>query len=188
MKKELRKRIIKLRETLDLAENDSKIIDKLVKMVENYKYDTILSYMPIKKEVDTRYINDMLSKNYKIYIPKVLDRLDMEFYLYKKDMLRKSKFGILEPTTKEKAIYSKALAIIPLVGFDEDLNRLGYGAGYYDRYFINKKNVIKIGIAYEIQHIDIIFGEANDICLDYVITEDKVYINRDVKKNSLTKL
>ena len=68
--------------------------------------------------------------------------------------------------------------MIPLVAFDVNLNRLGYGGGYYDRYLekISKqKKIIKIGIAYSFQKIPKIPINNYDIKLDCIITEKKIY-------------
>ena len=68
--------------------------------------------------------------------------------------------------------------IMPLVAFDNELNRLGYGGGYYDRYLarsLKEKKIIKIGIAYSFQKLQKIPTNKYDIRLDYVFTEEKIY-------------
>ena len=92
------------------------------------------------------------------------------------DPLSINKYGIPEPISK-KIIYPDVL-IIPLVAFDNELNRLGYGGGYYDRYLaksFKKKRIIKIGIAYSFQKLNKIPINKYDIRLDYIITEEKFY-------------
>ena len=66
------------------------------------------------------------------------------------------------------------LIITPLVAFDDNLYRIGYGGGYYDRYFKNS-NAKKIGFAFSIQQIQKVPAEEFDIKLDGVITEEKVF-------------
>ena len=66
------------------------------------------------------------------------------------------------------------MLLIPLVAFDQNLNRLGYGGGFYDRYIskINKnKKIIKIGIAYSFQKVKKIPINKFDIKLNFIITE-----------------
>ena len=79
----------------------------------------------------------------------------MEFYKwYKNDPLFINKYGIPEPETT-KRVYPDIL-FVPLVAFDKELNRLGYGGGFYDRYIqkISKiKKVVKVGLAYSIQKL-----------------------------------
>ena len=92
------------------------------------------------------------------------------------DPLSINKYGIPEPISK-KIIHPDVL-IIPLVAFDNELNRLGYGGGYYDRYIaksFKKKRIIKIGIAYSFQKLNKIPINKYDIRLDYIITEEKFY-------------
>ena len=87
-----------------------------------------------------------------------------------------NKYGIPEPISK-KIIYPDVL-MIPLVAFDDNLNRLGYGGGYYDRYlakFFKKKKIIKIGIAYSFQKLQKIPTNKYDIRLDNVFTEERFY-------------
>ncbi len=73
------------------------------------------------------------------------------------------------------------LVLIPLVGFDADGNRLGMGAGFYDRTFAflqqNKRPTkpYLLGIAYEIQKIDQIIAETWDVRLDGIVTEKNFY-------------
>ena len=65
--------------------------------------------------------------------------------------------------------------ICPLIGFDNSLNRLGRGGGYYDRSLHKYKNTIKIGFAYSIQKIKMIPIENHDISMDVIITEKAIY-------------
>jgi 5-formyltetrahydrofolate cyclo-ligase len=66
------------------------------------------------------------------------------------------------------------ILLIPLVGFDRQLNRLGYGGGFYDRYISKiKKNkkIIKIGLGFSFQKIDKLPINKHDKKLDYILTE-----------------
>ena len=86
-----------------------------------------------------------------------------------------NKFGIPETTSKKK-VYPNIL-LIPLVGFDHQLNRLGYGGGYYDRYLAkvqNKHGIIKIGVGFSSQKIKNIPINKHDKKLDCIITEKKI--------------
>ena len=88
-----------------------------------------------------------------------------------------SKFGILEPNKKNKEIVPD-LIIVPLVAFDSQLNRIGYGKGYYDRGLQKikkiKKNAISIGVAYSSQQCKNIPVNKYDFKLDYIFTERKI--------------
>ena len=74
-------------------------------------------------------------------------------------------------------IFYPDILLVPLVGYDGNLNRLGYGGGFYDRYIekIEKiKNVIKIGIAFSFQKITSVPTNNYDKKLDFVITEKEI--------------
>ena len=93
-----------------------------------------------------------------------------------KDPLKINKFGIPE-TVSKKRIFPKVL-LVPLVGFDNKFNRLGYGGGYYDRYLSeneNDKDVIKIGVGFSFQKVKNLPVNKYDKKLDFIITEKTIY-------------
>ena len=96
----------------------------------------------------------------------------MNFYKWSfYDPLKINKYGIPEPEA-QSIIYPDIL-LIPLVAFDNNLNRLGYGGGYYDRLIekiSKKKKIIKIGLALSVQKIDKVPISAYDQKLDYIVT------------------
>ena len=100
----------------------------------------------------------------------------MDFFNWSiNDPLIINKYGIPEPISK-KIVYPDIL-LIPLVGYDIDLNRLGYGGGFYDRYIekIEKiKKIIKIGLAYSCQEIKNVPVTKYDKKLDFIITEKEI--------------
>ena len=97
----------------------------------------------------------------------------MDFYKWSiNDPLKINKYGIPEPI-KSKIFYPEIL-FVPLVGYDDNLNRLGYGGGFYDRY-INRieknKKIIKIGLAFSYQRLKKIPIAEHDKKLDFIMTE-----------------
>jgi 5-formyltetrahydrofolate cyclo-ligase len=87
------------------------------------------------------------------------------------DPLKINKYGIPEPETRN--IVYPDIILIPLIAFDENLNRLGYGGGYYDRFiekFSKKKRIMKIGLALSVQKIDKVPINIYDQKLDYIVT------------------
>ena len=93
-----------------------------------------------------------------------------------KDPLKINKYGIAEPISVKK-IYPDII-FVPLVAYDTDLNRLGYGGGYYDRYLekITKiKKIFKIGLAFSCQEIKKIPINKHDKKLDFNKREKKLY-------------
>ena len=103
-------------------------------------------------------------------LPRVCGK-DMKFFrVYSLDNLERSKFGILEPSLScEEIIPKVAKVLVPLIGLNKCGHRLGFGAGYYDRYFgLHSENTL-IGPVYDFQ-TDIDF-EANeyDIVMDHIL-------------------
>ena len=100
----------------------------------------------------------------------------MNFYEWSfEEPLKINKFGIPEPCSKN--ICLPDVILVPLVAFDKNLNRIGYGGGYYDRYFskVKKtKKVLKIGLALNHQKIKNIPINKYDQKLDYIVTNNNI--------------
>ena len=178
-KNKIRKKIIKLRKNCFNNFLNIKISNllKIVKKTKLYK-PSIGGYYPVNFEIDCLKILKFLEKKkFEISLPIVSKSNSMNFYRYSfKQPLKLNKYGIPEPNKKIK-VYPDIL-IVPLVAFDKDLFRIGYGGGYYDRYIAKlkkKKNFISIGIAYSFQIIKKVPINKFDKSLDFIITENKVY-------------
>jgi len=84
--------------------------------------------------------------------------------------MEQADFGFLQPLPSAE-ICNPDLILTPLVGFDRSLNRLGQGAGYYDRAFAALPDSLRIGIAWSIQECDGLVPDSWDMPLDAVLTE-----------------
>ena len=134
-------------------------------------------YYPANYEIDDlEILNYFFKRGTMISLPKIKKKSQMEFYKWhKNDPLLINKYGIPEPEITNR-VYPDIL-FIPLVAFDNELNRLGYGGGFYDRYIqkISKiKNVLKVGLAFSFQKIKIIPTNVHDKKLDIIITEKDI--------------
>jgi 5-formyltetrahydrofolate cyclo-ligase len=134
-------------------------------------------YYPSNHEIDDLKILDLLEKkSFRISLPVIRKNNQMDFFKWSKnDPLKINKFGIPEPISTKK--FYPDILLVPLVGYDNDLNRLGYGGGFYDRYIekIEKiKKVIKIGLAFSCQKIKNIPLNQYDKKLDFIITEKEI--------------
>jgi 5-formyltetrahydrofolate cyclo-ligase len=67
------------------------------------------------------------------------------------------------------------LIVVPLVVFDSNLHRLGFGGGWYDRFLAKQPNALKIGLGYDSQYIDAIDARDHDIPLDMIVTESRIF-------------
>ena len=170
----LRKKILKIREKVN-KKNIQINFNQIVKILKKERINKKIvgGYYPVNFEVDDLTLLRKLKKNrYIISLPVIKKNFQMDFYKWSfSDPLKVNKYGIPEPETKN-IVYPDIL-LIPLVAFDGNLNRLGYGGGYYDR-LIEKlskiKNIIKIGLALSVQNVDKIPMNAHDQKLDYIVT------------------
>ena len=131
-------------------------------------------YYPYNYEINSiEILKKFEEKKYSISLPKIKKNNKMNFYHWSlKDPLIVNEYGIPEPI-KKKIVYPNIL-LVPLVAFDKNLNRIGYGGGFYDRYIkkISKiKKIFTIGLAYSFQQVKKIPINKYDIKLDYIITE-----------------
>ena len=94
----------------------------------------------------------------------------------RQEILKVNKYGMLEPIDSKK-IYIPDIMLIPLVAFDKNLNRLGYGGGYYDRiieFLKKKKKIITIGLAFDFQKFNSLPISKFDQKLDYIVTNKNI--------------
>ena len=152
---------------------------KFFKFLEKKKLKSkiIGGYYPFSYEIDILNILELLEKKkYTLSLPKVAKNNKMDFFQWSfKKPLQINKYGIPEATSNKK-IFPNIL-LIPLVGFDNQLNRLGYGGGFYDRYLSriqNKNKILKIGIGFSFQKVKNLPTNKYDKKLDCIITEKKI--------------
>ena len=177
-KPKLRSKILKLRKNKSnkkLKINSQNFFYFLKANTHNLK--NLGGYYPSNFEIDDLEILELLKKkDFKISLPVIKKNNQMDFFKWSsKDPLRINKYGIPEPVSSK--IFHPDILLIPLVGYDNDLNRLGYGGGFYDRYIekIEKiKKVIKIGLAFSYQKLKNIPINHNDKKLDFIITEKEI--------------
>ncbi len=179
MKKILRKQLIFKRKK-NYTEINQNHISSIINFVKfNYKNIKLIGgYIPVNYEFDCLSILKCFEKeNYSIALPVIKDNFKMDFYKHSfQKPLKINKFGIPEPYKLSKKIIPD-LIFVPLVGFDSKLNRIGYGGGFYDRYFekISKlKKINKIGLAFSFQKIKKLPINNFDKKLDGIITESKI--------------
>lgn len=180
-------------------DTDSMMIDfagevigyKILALDEYKKADIIFIYADYNKEVKTEtIIKDALKNGKKVALPRVYKHdiaIDsnsgkyMKFhYIESMDDLEKGYSGIREPKEDLKVADSdtadNALMIMPMVAFDGDRNRVGYGGGFYDKYLESHSFSCKIGIAYEEQKVEAIDDkDEHDIRPDVIVTEKNIY-------------
>ena len=174
LKSRLRKKILKVREKIN-KKNIQIDFNQIIKILKKEKLNKkiIGGYYPVNFEVDDLALLREFEKNrFIISLPVIHKNFQMNFYEWSfSELLRINKYGIPEP--KIQSIVYPDVLLIPLVAFDKNLNRLGYGGGYYDRLITKlskNKKVIKIGLALSFQEVDKVPINLYDQKLDYIVT------------------
>ena len=141
--------------------------------------ETVMVYSSKELEVNTRpLLDDLLEGGNPVIVP-IIVKEDVSLrlsYLRDPSVLVVSTFGVPEPIGNEiPARHGDVDTIIlPMLGFDRRGGRLGYGAGYYDRFLARNPRVRRIGIAFSCQEAAEIPCEPNDVHMNLIITEDGV--------------
>ena len=173
----IRKKILRIRKknnSKKLKINFKDLLDVLKN--ENIKGKNIGGYYPYNYEVDViKILKEFEKKKYLISLPKIKGNFQMDFFEWSlNNPLIINAYGIPEPVSNKK-IYPDIL-LVPLVAFDNKLNRIGYGGGFYDRYIKKikrKKKITTIGLAFSFQEVKKIETNKFDIKLDFIVTEKK---------------
>ena len=145
LKSKLRKKILKVREKIN-KKNIQINFNEIIKILKKEKINKkiIGGYYPVNFEIDDLLLLKKFEKSkFNISLPVIKKNFQMDFYKWSfSEILKVNKYGIPEPETKN-IVYPDIL-LVPLVAFDKNLNRLGYGGGYYDRLIkkLSKKKIL----------------------------------------------
>ena len=177
----IRKKYFNLRKKkyYDVDKNFFLPLLKFIRFKLKKKLLKIALYYPSNFELNVLKIlefNNISSQD--ILLPVINKNNQMRFFSWKQnDLLLVNQFGILEPVkTKAKV---PDIMLVPILVFDKNKYRLGYGKGFYDRY-LNKylkhfKNILTVGIAFSFQRHHKLPINQKDVKLDYIITEKGIY-------------
>lgn len=177
-KAEIRKERLSLRDAIGIEERLEKSL-AIAGFGEAVAFDpgTVVSgFMPIRSEADIRPLMDFLRRRgARLCVPVVLDRETILFRELRPGVpLVDTGFGTRGPGP-DAAELDPELLLMPLSAFDGSGNRIGYGAGHYDRAIdkLRKKglNPRLIGIAFDCQEVASVPAEPHDVALSAVITE-----------------
>ncbi|WP_296114237.1 5-formyltetrahydrofolate cyclo-ligase [uncultured Anaerococcus sp.] len=177
MKSEFRRFFLNLRKEIDIDTINHKadiIFNRLIGSKYYKNSQTIFVYIARDKEIPTnKIIKKALSDGKDVYVPKIMGKTMVAARLYDKSDLIGGSFNI--PTSKhDEFIENPDLTICPGLSFDYEKNRLGYGAGFYDR-FLDGRQTIKIGlVATDFLSLKLP-SEDLDVKMDYIITEKEIF-------------
>jgi 5-formyltetrahydrofolate cyclo-ligase len=179
-KQHLRNRLKQTRADLtpeERTEKSNAIVENLLGLLE--EFDTVMVYASKEPEVKTEGLIDaLLARKTKVVVP-IIQRETRTLrlsYIENQEVLHPSTFNVPEPIGHEITAEAKDIgaAVIPLIGFDESGHRLGYGAGYYDRFLSTHDNILRIGTGFACQRVDRVPSEPHDITMHYIVTEDGI--------------
>ena len=182
-KQRLREECLAAREALSEQERsvlDDRITQKLLATFEYVEATTVLTYVSVSSEVSTKkLIEYALADGKTVAVPRCLPGHCLEFVtITSLDQLIVAPFGLLEPPKELPALAEKqmdaSICIVPALLVDAKGYRLGYGAGFYDR-FLSVYPGKKICLAYQ-QNLsrEMLPHTAFDLAVDIVITESDV--------------
>ena len=182
-KQRLREECLAAREALSEQERsvlDERITQKLLVTSEYSEATTVLTYVSVSSEVSTRmFIECALRDGKTVAVPRCLPGHCLEFVaITSLDQLIAAPFGLLEPPKELPALTEEqmdaSICIVPALLVDTKGYRLGYGAGFYDR-FLSTYPGKKICLAYQ-QNLSqtMLPHTASDVAVDVVITESDV--------------
>ena len=169
------------REGLGAAERaaaSGKIAERVMAIIAAEAPRTLAVYLPIRSECDPRPIIERAAAlAIAVALPALIDRGTLVFRRYQPGApLSREDFGTLAPAP-DQPILDPELVIVPLLAFDRRGTRLGYGKGYYDRALAKlEARGVKpklVGIAFAAQEVEGIPGEAHDVRLDWIVTENE---------------
>lgn len=178
-KKEIRDIILDIRKSFDsdyLNRLSTVICNRVIKQELYVNCKDIVLYMPINNEVNLDLLmRDAFARCKNIWLPKIVDK-HMEFYRFDSNTkLIEGKYGILEPDSEDILKPDKdTLIIMPGVAFSEDMGRIGYGGGYYDRYLSDNPCCKTIAVCYSFQIMPMVPMDTYDIKPSMIISDDRI--------------
>ena len=174
MKSQLRKLALQKRKELDVDTLSKKIMNNLFSLEEYIKAQNVLTYFPLKYEVQTQSCFSDNSKTW--YLPRV-NGSDLEICKYDSTKLLKGNFNIQEPTNQQILNFDFLdMVIIPCVAADKNGYRIGYGKGYYDRFLPNlSSDCKKVVLVYSELLFDNVFPDVFDVSVDVLITDKEIF-------------
>lgn len=135
------------------------------------KASTIYGYLPYNQEVRTTFmLEHALKQGKKVAVPKIFGDEMRFIYLEDLSSVEKGYSGIPEPIEDGPvARDEKALVLVPGLAFDAKGNRMGYGGGFYDKFFAQEPEHPTIALCYSFQMVEEIPVEAYDVPVDQVL-------------------
>jgi len=157
-----------------IADYSRSITERLLDILDGFA--TVMVYAAKAPEVETSgLIAELNRRGVRVVVP-IIERETHTLrlsYLPDPSVLVPSTFNVPEPIGHELPARPEdvEVVVLPMLAFDAEGNRLGYGAGYYDRFLCRYPHPQKIGIAFSCQQAESIPTDQNDVKMDWIVTE-----------------
>lgn len=180
MKNEIRNNILDKRSNLsqnEILELSNKIYSNIINWTSYNQAKVIMIYYAFKNEVVTDdIIKHAFSTGKQVILPKSIKdgRRILPCRINSLDQLQRGNYGVMEPPADD--IVEKGeidVVFVPGVAYDDKGYRIGYGAGYYDR-FLKDYEGIKSGVCFDLQLVEDAYPNEFDIPMDFLITENGI--------------
>lgn len=179
-KRALRREVLARRDALppeDRAERSRRIADRLLALPEVERAGTVMAFSSFGSEVDTGPILEQLAdRGARVALPRIRER-EIEPVTYRPgDPVTVAAFGALEPSAGEELEAAEVdVVLTPGVAFDREGFRVGYGGGFYDRFFRRiREDAFRVAIGFAVQVEPAVPHGLADLPVDALVTEDGV--------------
>ncbi|MGZ8599997.1 MAG: 5-formyltetrahydrofolate cyclo-ligase [Actinomycetota bacterium] len=180
-KRATRHRVLAARDALSAAERErasTRIVDRVLSLPEVDAASTVMVFWSFGSEPDTAPLIEALhARGVRVALPRIVDG-DMQPHSYVPgDAVTETSFGAKEPAAGETLDPSAIdVVVTPAVAFDRSGRRVGYGGGFYDRFFPRTRpETLRLGVGFDVQLIEgDLPGGHFDLGLDGIVTESGV--------------
>ena len=141
----------------------------------------ISAYAPVNNEIDVvPLLTELIKKGYRCTVPYVVESEYRLAFLEwtPQTVMQRGIYDIPQPDPNEAEELVPNMLIVPMLAFDEQCHRMGYGSGQFDRTFASLQKIHPfraIGVAFEAQKFDAVPVDHHDYTLDMVVTENNIY-------------
>jgi 5-formyltetrahydrofolate cyclo-ligase len=178
-KLELRRRMRSLRDAIPrdkLLQWSDAIRDRVLMIPQITGAASVFCYVSFRSEVEThRLIRDLLAMDKCISVPRIIDGgVMIADRITSLDELHPGPYGVPARRGRPRPITAVDVVIAPGLAFTTAGDRLGYGAGHYDRWLSQHPGALSVGLGFDSQIVAMIPCEAHDQRMDHVITPEKI--------------
>lgn len=173
LKTKLRSEMLERRDALSLElkrEYDNSLTQKLIHEIEANSIKTLHICLPMRSEVNLFPVIDFaLNSGIKVVCPKSLKAGILENRILESmDAIEKGVFGTSHPSGPVY-VGRYDMIVVPGLAFSSNMNRLGYGGGYYDRFLVNHQESLKLSTVYPFQIVTELPVEEHDLKVDQIL-------------------